>query len=411
MDGILKRLIVDRPADREPLVRYRYAAVAGVLCAGASLCTLASSILLESAPAMTAIGLASFGLLLAFLCFAVPWGQVARSLVHLAPATATLAVAIATTTIDPTYGFYLVLVAGFVAYAFRGREVIALHLGLIAMALVAPVVIEPEGTRKAIACALIFGPGVIGVTVLAVYLRRSSEARERAYREFAADAMALASRIRSRVGDASVPAPDLVEQPAPGLPSRSVGVARIVRPVPAPAEVATARPTSLQQRMPMTAIAIAASVIAAISTTAALLRDGGERRVAADTAPALVRQDTARSAAGPQTVAADRPARRHRSGRTGGQGAEAAPVATPAPAAPAAPAASDPATGGGGTAQPAQPAPTSNGPAPVPVRPQASGAAEPPPEPVQQGAPAAPTDAAVDVVDQTVGTVVDGLQK
>ncbi len=77
---------------------------------------------------------------------------------------------------------------------------IGVHLALIALALIAPIVFEPEGTRKAVACALIFGPGVALVTATAVHLRRSGEARDRAYREFANDALALASRIRSRVG-------------------------------------------------------------------------------------------------------------------------------------------------------------------------------------------------------------------
>src|SRR5436190_18113677 len=139
MNANIKRVIVDRPGDQGPATRQRYAAIAGVLCAGASLCTLASSLALDAASATTAIGLAAFGLLLAVLCFTVPWDRVGRRTIEFAPAVTILAVAVATTTIDPTYGFYLVLVAACVAYMFSRPQVIELHLALIALALIAPI--------------------------------------------------------------------------------------------------------------------------------------------------------------------------------------------------------------------------------------------------------------------------------
>src|SRR5688572_26988732 len=83
MDGNVKWRTGGRSGERESLDRRRYAAVAGVLCAGASLCTLASSILLESTAALTAIALAAFGLLLAFACFVIPWERVGTYLVRL----------------------------------------------------------------------------------------------------------------------------------------------------------------------------------------------------------------------------------------------------------------------------------------------------------------------------------------
>ncbi len=50
--------------------------------------------------------------MLSLLCFRGPLGAGGTLMIDVAPAAATLAIAIATTTIDPTYGFYLVLVAG-----------------------------------------------------------------------------------------------------------------------------------------------------------------------------------------------------------------------------------------------------------------------------------------------------------
>ncbi len=408
MNGIVKRLIVDRPGDRDLLVRRRYAAVAGVLYAGASLCTLASSLALETAPAMTAIGLAAFGLLLSFLSFVVPWERVGSAVIDLSPAAATLAVAIATTTIDPTYGFYLVLVAGFVAYSLRRPAVIGGHLALIAVALVAPIVLEPEGARKAIACGLIFGPGVILVTTMAIYLRRSTEAREAAYREFATDALALASRIRARVGGEPIRAPEWFEAPAPALPLRNVGIAKVVRTQPANGAPMTA-PAPAPRRLPMTAVAVAASVIAVISTTAAVIRDGGDQQVAATAAPVLARDAL-------PAVRVDQPSQRakHVSRHRRDRRAPATEAAAAAPAttagAPAAPAESG---GDSGGSQPAAPATPSLPETPVPVRPQ-TGEPEPqspPPTPVQHATPAAgPVESAAAVVEGAAPPVVAELK-
>src|ERR1044072_2918092 len=131
MNANIKRLIVDRPGDRGPAARERFAGIAGVLCAGVSLCTLASSLALDAAPPPPPLGIAAFGLVLSLLCFAVPWDRVGRQAVDLAPAAAILAIALATTTIDPTYGFYLVLVAACVGYMVSHPRVIGLHLALI----------------------------------------------------------------------------------------------------------------------------------------------------------------------------------------------------------------------------------------------------------------------------------------
>jgi hypothetical protein len=401
MNGNLKRLIVDRPVDRQYVSHRRYAAVAGLLCAGASLCTLASSLALDATSAMVAIGLAVLGLLLACLCFVVPWERVGARAIQLAPALATVAVAVATTAIDPTYGFYLVLVAGFVAYSYTRTRVIGLHLALIALALVAPIVLDPEGARKALACALIFGPGVMLVTATAVYQRRSSEARDRAYREFATDALALAARIRSRVGPVAgtpVNARELPEAPSPVIPLRSVGVAKVVRTSPTNG---TAGPSPAHHRLPMTAVAVAASVIATVATTAAVVREGGDAPVA--TKPSLPLVDRAAPRAHSQEQASR--AARH---KRGGKAPAATESAVTAPATPPTTPAEPTDSGGGGGSQPATPAPPSGTEAPVPVRPQAGAA--PPPTPVQQGAPAGPVETALDLVEQTAGPVVSELK-
>jgi hypothetical protein len=405
MNANIKRLIVDRPGDRAPAARQRYAAIAGVLCAGVSLCTLASSLALDAAPAMTAIGLAAFGLLLSFLCFAVPWERAGTPMVDLAPAAAILAIAIATTTIDPTYGFYLVLVAACVGYMVSRTRVIGLHLALIALALVAPIVLDPEVARKALACALIFGPGVVAVSAIAVYMRRTSDARDAAYREFANDAMALAARIRSRVGtpgSAPLLPPEWLEAPAPMIPLRNVGIAKVVRHGGSNGRAA-AGPGP--RRLPMTAIAIAASVVAVVATTTALVRGTGDRVVVTKDSPAIARE------AGPRAIAAtDRHAtRRHRTGETAST-AEAAlsqpPLALTDPAEPAA-------AGGDGGGQPAKPAPSPPPETTVPVRPQAGDPepeAPPPPTPVQQLQPAGPVAGAVGLAQQAVDQLTPGLK-
>ena len=334
-------------------------------------------------------------------------------LAELAPAVATLAIAVATTTIDPTYGFYLVLVAGFVAFTYRSTRVVAPHLTLIGLALLAPIAFAPEGARPAIASALIFGPGVALVTATAIYLRRAGEARERAYREFANDAMELASRIRSRVGPAAgaaVNGPEWFDAPAaPVIPLRSVGVAKVVRAEAADEPASTA---PVARRVPVGAVAIAASAIVAVAFTAALARDGSPSPADGVPAPTLARDagDTTHS----RTVAAtpNRPARRKRdSGNDRAARATATPAAATAVATAAAPAAPDAAGGSGGAS--ASPPPQAPEPAPqaaTPVRPQTGQPQTPPPTPVQQAGPSGPVDGALGLAEQTAGPLVRGLE-
>jgi hypothetical protein len=389
--------------------KHRYAAVAGALCAGVSLCTLASSLALDAAPAMTAIGLAAFGLLLSFLCFAVPWERASRWTIDLAPGAAILGIAIATTTIDPTYGFYLVLVAACVAYMVSRPAVVGLHLGLIGLALVAPIVFEPDGARTAVASALIFGPGVIAASAIAVYMRRTSDAREAAYRDFANDAMALAARIRSRAGapvGSSLRAPEWLEAPAPVIPLRNVGIAKVVR----IKGLNGSGAASASRRLPMTAIAIAASVVAVVATTTALVREPGDRVVVTKGSPAVAED------AVPRTIAA-RPADdgrqtsgRHRIHATGPATESAVsqpPLALTDP--------SEPAGSGGGNAGAQQPSTPAASPPPettVPVRPQTGDPQpdEPPPTPVQQAGPGGPVASAVGLVEQTVDPLTPDLK-
>ena len=412
MNGNIKRLVVDRNDDRGPERQRRRAAIAGVLCAMASLCTLASSIALDAEPATTAIGLSAFGLMLSLLCFFVPWERLGADLVELAPALATLAIAVAIAAIDPTYGFYLVLVAGFVAFTYRSTRAVGLHLGLIGLALVAPIALGSDGTRNAIACALIFGPGVILVTATAIYLRRTGEARERAYREFANDALELASRIRSRVGPAAgatVNGPEWFEPPAaPVIPLRNVGIAKVVRAAPADGPASSAPPPSTR-RLPAGAVAIAASVIAAVAFTAAVAPNDDSRLPAIDMrAPALA------GSAGRPLPLVDRPGdatrkagdRRGRRAPATGVAAATTPAAGTAAPAPAEPAASGGSDGAG--AQPAAPAPEPAPEAPTPVRPQ--GAGPQPQTPVQQAGPSGPVDTALGAVDETLGPLVPGLK-
>jgi hypothetical protein len=406
MNGKLKRLIAGGHAIREAAPeRHRHAALAAALCAGASLCALGSALLLRAGPPGVAFGLAGFGLLMAALCLFAPWERVGAYTVELAPACATIAVGLASTAIDPTYGFYLVLVAGFVAFTFSEPPVIALHMALIALALLAPVVLEPEGTRKAIACALIYGPGVAVVAAVAVYLRRGVEAREAAHREFAADAMALAARIRSRVGadSGAVPVGAWPRSPLSVTPASTTTALRQA-PAEAPGLVWT----------PATTLAIATVVAAVLLSAGSVLRGGQAAGVSSVDSVALVDQPPSVAVKStpashpahrsprpprPQRVHASRPA--DRGGDGAGQPAAAAPqvASDTAPAGTAAPA------GSSGSA-PATSAPADS--AALPARPQATSPAQPQqtPAPVQQGAPVAPVSQTLGAVQQTLAPLV-----
>ncbi len=205
MDELSARRLLD-PVGRGPRMRRRYARVGGAMCIAGAVLSVPCGLLLEPGEWPAVVLLAGLAAALGAACFAIRWERVPVVALEAAPALVTAIIAIEASAIDPGYGFYLVLVAGFAAYSFTDARVVAAHVGLIFIALAAAVAFGAGGTREALAAALTYGSGVVLMAGLAVYLRRRIDAREAAYRQFAADALELAGQIRSRVGSDQPPA-------------------------------------------------------------------------------------------------------------------------------------------------------------------------------------------------------------
>jgi hypothetical protein len=181
-------------------VRRRYAAVAGALCAAASLLSLPGVLLdADSTDAAAAAAGALLGAAFAVPLLLASWERAPLALVEAFPAIATLVLAINAVAIDPGYGFYLVLVAGVIAYEFIDTRVVAVHLTLIVVALAAPIALGPSTAHEAVTALFIYGPGALLLAWLGAQARRRIDARDLAYQQFGLDALAIATRIRSRV--------------------------------------------------------------------------------------------------------------------------------------------------------------------------------------------------------------------
>jgi hypothetical protein len=181
-------------------VRSRYALASGALCAGAALLSLPSAFFVEPGFPTAAVVGSAIATACAAVFILVSWERAPLALVEAFPAAATVLLAVDAVAIDSSYGFYLALLAGLIAYEFVDTRVVVVHVALIVAAICAPIALTDVDDHAATASALLYAPGAVLLAALAAHLRRIRDAHERAYRQFGLDALAIAARIRSRVG-------------------------------------------------------------------------------------------------------------------------------------------------------------------------------------------------------------------
>jgi hypothetical protein len=187
-------------AGQQARLRRRDAVFGAAFCGAVPLLSLPTAFLVESGFPTVAVVAAAVGIVFALCCLLASWERAPLAVVHALPAVATVLLAVDAVVVDPSYGFYLVIVAGFVAFLFTDPRWVALHLALILAAIAAPAVIESSASRDATAAALLYVPGALLIVALGYYVRHRVDARERAYRQFGLDALAITARIRSTVG-------------------------------------------------------------------------------------------------------------------------------------------------------------------------------------------------------------------
>lgn len=167
-----------------------------------ALVSIPSSLLGTSQHPPTVYLLTLLGLASGLVCLALPWERIPRRWFHLVGAVATLEVAVAVAAADRSFQWYYVFVALFAAYVFPTRAEAAGQVGLVCVAFLAPAIYDPDTSRETIGSALVAIPSLVLTALVVVHMHERLEAKQRLYRQFAEDALALAIRIG---GEAAVP--------------------------------------------------------------------------------------------------------------------------------------------------------------------------------------------------------------
>jgi hypothetical protein len=216
----------------DPKLARAYGTLAGFGFLGVAVLGLPSTMLLEPEPEPSAYLLTLVGALSGLLCLALPWERLDPRWLHLVGIVAIAEAAAAVVVFGQAYVVFFFLIAVFVAYFAPDGKVLALHLGLICVALFGPVVYGPESARTALSVALVTAPVLLLTAGLFAYLRQKMVHDRRAYHRFAEQTLVLSTQIAGR----------------PVAPSRAIS-----RPEPAP-PLADVRP-------PRPVVAVAAALV------------------------------------------------------------------------------------------------------------------------------------------------------
>jgi hypothetical protein len=195
-DTEIRALLAHGEGGTDPESAERYGRVAGILLVVGALFSVPATVLIEPRPEAAAYGLTLATIVTGLVCLVVPWARLGLEWLHAVAIAGIAQIATALAVIDPAYGFYLIFVIGFVAYVFPRWEEIAAYLGLMTIALLAPVFLDPDNGREILRSAILYLPGLVAVGLTMAYLRDRQEAKEEAYSRFAHDVLGIASLIR-----------------------------------------------------------------------------------------------------------------------------------------------------------------------------------------------------------------------
>lgn len=210
----------------EPDALRRFGRMAGILFIAGALLPVPSTLLLEPRPELASYSITAAAVLTGLACLLLPWERARVGWLHCLALAATLEVAATVALFDLVFGVMYLLIGILVAYGFgRPRDAFP-HVVLISMAMLAPVVYDPDASREALQLALLLVPSVWMLAGALVFLRTQVDTRERAYRHFAEQALSLTERIAggasARPAGTLVPARSLAKrEPQPPASRRS----------------------------------------------------------------------------------------------------------------------------------------------------------------------------------------------
>ncbi len=140
--------------------------------------------------------IAGAGIATGLMFYRAPWERMQDWWLHLVPLFGTVAIACGVAVFSDDYAFYYVLVAIYAAYALRDVRAMVVYATVLMVALLAPLVYAEGTFREQAHHILVAIPALLIAAATVGYLRATLESRERQYREFAAEAVGLAGRIR-----------------------------------------------------------------------------------------------------------------------------------------------------------------------------------------------------------------------
>jgi hypothetical protein len=174
----------------------RYGRLAGALFIVGAVATVPSSLLLEPEPPDAMFVLAGVAVACGVVCLLVPWERLSTAWLHVVPLAATVLVAAAMEIGHLSYGFLLVFVAVFAAYAFPDTRHLVAHLALMSATLLLAPLYESELAREAVRNALIAVPTLALTAGTVHYINGQLERRERHARALATEAIEISTRLR-----------------------------------------------------------------------------------------------------------------------------------------------------------------------------------------------------------------------
>ena len=213
----------------DPKLARAYGTLAGFGFIGVAVLALPSTRLLDPMPAPEAYLLTLVGLLTGLICLAVPWDWLDPRWLNLVGVAATVEAATTVEVFGQPYVAMFFLIAVLVAYVAPDPRTMGLHLGLICVALFAPVIYGSETARSSLQVALVVTPVLLLTAGLFSYLRLKMVHDRRAYHRFAEQTLVLSSQIAGRPVGPLRPPPQ--SEPVPRL-------SRVRPPVPVLAGVA-----------------------------------------------------------------------------------------------------------------------------------------------------------------------------
>jgi diguanylate cyclase (GGDEF)-like protein len=162
---------------------------AGLLYAVGSLAALpAYQLMRNPTPDLAVQLLPLLGFASGLACFLLPWDRIPKNWFHLVPVMGTLQIAVSIWALGPhgiAVAWYYSFTVGVAPLAFRERWAVAAHMGVVTLALAAPIAYAPHSARESLVRLLVAAPTMATTAAVVTFLRERLEAGQSSLRDTA----------------------------------------------------------------------------------------------------------------------------------------------------------------------------------------------------------------------------------